>query len=96
MTVEFYKQTWEKQKSDLPISLEMIYELITPLFPKSKIDAFELVSSGLANTNIKVRTPPQSGGLDGLEQPKGLPVLNVNHKIQNLPASSAPLASSCS
>lgn len=53
--MKFAKASWEKSSSDIPLSQTLLSRMVAPLFPNKKIESFDLLSPGLANTNIRFK-----------------------------------------
>jgi len=49
-----FKQTWEKTDQQITLSRDMISAMVRQAFPDEPLDAYELISGGGANLNIKI------------------------------------------
>lgn len=50
--MKFSKHKWERNKTFLPVTKEMVESKIKFFYPRNNIEKFEVISSGLANINV--------------------------------------------
>ncbi len=53
--MKFAKANWERKKPPIELSQDILCNMVEPIFPNRKIESFELLNLGLANTNIRFK-----------------------------------------
>jgi aminoglycoside phosphotransferase (APT) family kinase protein len=57
------RQGWERDSAEIALDRAAIAKLLAPVFPRAAIAAFERVSGGLVNTNLKVMLRDRSAAV---------------------------------
>jgi len=51
--MKFAKANWERKNPAVQLSPDVLSQLIEPMFPNRKVESFDVLSPGLANTNVR-------------------------------------------